>query len=233
MPRYIIDTSVVLHNTISKYWGKKYKTAKKQSIQIFDRFVRLSDQLNTKTICKGDVLVTEIRDVFDNGLGIKWGDDQIRVFNAFLFSCLPLIYGNEWPENKARILEEWGKSRECPYTVVSMARRNGKTFVTSGTVVALLLVVPGIKVAIFSTCKRTSQMMMSAAVDMLENAFEIGTHCNRQDFIQIAKNTESIVYEGPDRTKRILGCYPGSVKVKFYKKKESAAAAKKVFVLFF
>ena len=55
--------------------------------------------------------------------------------------------------------------------------------------------------------------MMSACVDMLEDAFERGTHCSRQDFVQVAKNTESIIYEGPDRTKRILGCFPGSVKV--------------------
>ncbi len=140
--------------------------------------------------------------------------DQKRVFNTFVFSCLPLIYGNEWAENKARVLKEWNDApRECPYTVVSMARRNGKTYVTSGTVVALLLAIPGIKVAIFSTCKRTSGMMMEACVGMLEKAMEIGTHCNAQEFQQVSKNMESVIMVGPDGTKRVLGCFPGSVRV--------------------
>lgn len=94
-----------------------------------------------------------------------------------------------------------------------MARRNGKTYVTSGTVVALLLAVPGIKVAIFSTCKRTSGMMMQAIDDMLRKAMDIGTHCNDQDFQTVSKNMESIVMVGPDGTKRIVGCFPGSVRV--------------------
>src|SRR5690606_15361731 len=109
---------------------------------------------------------------------------------------------------------EWDAKRECPYTVVSMARRNGKTYTTSGTVVALLLVIPDIKIAIFSTCKRTSQMMMDAAVTMLDKAFDMGTHCNRQDYMQISRNTESIIFQGPDGTKRNLGCFPGSVRVR-------------------
>ncbi len=215
--KFIVDTSQVLHNSITKFWKKKKDDILKKASKIVSRFERWAEDKVDKNVCKGDVLVERVREVFYNGLGVKWGEDQIIVFNTFLFSCLPLIYAGEWAEHKARILAEWGKQRECPYTVVSMARRNGKTFVTSGTVVSLMLVIPGIKVAIFSTCKRTSQMMMSACVDMLEQAFERGTHVNRQDYVQISKNTESIGYEGPDRTKRLLGCFPGSVKVtKFF-----------------
>lgn len=212
MGRTIINTASVLHSGILQYWRQEEENHLKKCANIQTRFERAVDDVVNKGECKGDKLVAQVRDVFHNGLGIKWGEDQVRVFDASLFSALPLIYGNEWSEHKARVLDEWGEKRECPYTVVSMARRNGKTFVTSGFVVSLLLVL-GIKIAIFSTCKRTSQMMMSAAVDMLEQAFERGTHCNRQDFVQVSKNTESIIYEGPDRTKRILGCFPGSVRV--------------------
>lgn len=38
------------------------------------------------------------------------------MFNTFLFSCLPLIYGESWAENKSRVLKEWNAQRECPYT---------------------------------------------------------------------------------------------------------------------
>ena len=210
----VVNTSVVMHKSMVNYWKRAREKKKKVLANgILTRFERQVEETLTRTDCRGDRLIAEVRDVFFNGLGINWGEDQVRVFNAFVYSCLPLIYGDEWAENKARVLNEWDKKRECPYTVVSMARRNGKTYTTSGTVVALLLVVPEIKVAIFSTCKRTSQMMMDAAVTMLDKAFDIGTHCNRQDYIQVLRNTETIIFEGPDRTKRTLGCFPGSVRV--------------------
>lgn len=213
MGRFVINTASALHSGILQHWRRQEDDFLQRAKILPTRFERAVSEVSNKGECKGDKTVARIRDVFHNGLGIVWGEDQVTVFNAFVFSSLPLIYGNEWNENKARVLAEWDKKRECPYTVVSMARRNGKTFVTSGTVVAMMLAVPGIKIAIFSTCKRTSQMMMSASVDMIEKAFEIGTHCNKQDYIQVSKNTESIVFEGPDRTKRILGCFPGSVRV--------------------
>lgn len=213
MGQFIVNTSAALHGPLLKYWTREEARQTKRSLRLPSRFERIVSQSSEAVKCNGDEILDQIRDCFFNGMGIKWGEDQVRVFNAFVFSCLPLVYGEEWSENKARVLEDWGQTRECPYTVVSMARRNGKTFVTSGTVVAMMLTVPGIKVAIFSTCKRTSQMMMQACVDMIEKAFDLGTHANRQDFTQVMKNTESIVYEGPDGSKRVLGCFPGSVRV--------------------
>jgi hypothetical protein len=156
----------------------------------------------------GDELLAKVRDTFHHGIGYEWGTSQILVFETFLFACLPLIYGDTWNDNKARVLAEWNKKELRPYVVVSMARRNGKTFVTAGTVVALLLCIPGIKVVIFSTCKRTSQLMMSAVSEMLDKAFEKGTHCDRQQFVQISKNTETIVFEAFG-SKRTVACLPG------------------------
>ena len=215
MPRYAVDTSLCMHAPILEYWKEKEREYIAGSTKISTRFDRICSSLDASATNMGDSLVEKVKDTFQNGLGIKWGENQLKVFNAFLFSCLPLIYGNEWGKNKARVLREWNVKRECPYTVVNMARRNGKTFVTAGTVVALFICVPNIKLAIFSTCKRTSMMMMSAAVDMLKKAFDIGTHANRQDFFKVSENTESIIYEGPDKGKRVLGCFPGSVRVRF------------------
>lgn len=213
---FVVNTSAALHGPLVRFWSREEKRHQGKCARIPTAFQRIVSEAAAKSQCNGDELMQKIRECFFHGLGIKWGEDQVRVFNAFVFSCLPLIYGEEWAENKARVLEDWGETRECPYTVVSMARRNGKTFVTSGTVVAMMLTIPGIKVAIFSTCKRTSQMMMQACVDMIEKAFELGTHANRQEFTQVMKNTESIIYEGPDGSKRVLGCFPGSVRVSIF-----------------
>ncbi len=189
-----VDLTAAFHGSIADYWEDQVLRHKTETRTVTSQFKKAGARSKRKGECKGDTILANVREMFHHGLGIEWGEDQVKVFNAFIFSALPLIYGDEWGENKARVLSEWGKNRECPYTVVSMARRNGKTYVTSGAVVAMLLCMP-IKIAIFSTCKRTSMMMMSAAVDMLEKAFELGLRCNRQDFVQISKNTESIIYE--------------------------------------
>lgn len=213
MVRVVVNMSAVLHKSMVTYWKREEKRVLRQSRRLMTRFERSVAECDNKSENRGDKILQNVREMFNHGLGIRWGLDQQRVFAAFVFSCLPLIYGEEWPENKARVLAEFGKEREEPYSVVSMARRNGKTFVTSGTVAALLLCVPGIKVAIFSTCKRTSGMMMEATTEMIERAFEKGTHCNKTEFIQLSKNMENVTYMGPDGTKRILGCFPGSVRV--------------------
>jgi len=176
----------------------------------FDRALGAAAQVRAQD---GDAILAHVRDVFHNGLGIQWGEDQVRIFNTALFSCLPLIYGKSWVENKARVLGEWQAQRECPYTIVVMGRRNGKTYVVSGTVAALLRCVPGVKIAIFSTCTRTSYMMMTAITDMIDKAMALGTHFSEQAFTEEKRNMETVEFRCPDGTKRILGCFPGSVRV--------------------
>lgn len=204
-----LNTAEIFHSPIANYWIDLREANYEATQTIQTRFERICSQAPQADVNSGDKILAQIRETFHNGLGIHWGEDQIRVFNAFCLSCLPLIYGNTWKEHKARVLKEWDVQKECPFTVVNMARRNGKTFSTSGAVVSVLLCIPNVKIAIFSTCKRTSQMMMSAVVDMLDKAINIGT---AQDFTEISRNMESIIYEGPDKTKRQLGCFPGSVR---------------------
>jgi hypothetical protein len=153
--RPIIDSNVVFHSTMVKYWANEEREHLKATRVIPTRIQQVSEARKARSTTHGDALLVKIKEVFHNGFGIKFGDDQIRVYNAFIQSCLPLIYGETWPEEKTRVLAEWGMKRECMYSLVNMARRNGKTFVTSATAAALLLCVPNIKIAIFSTCKRT------------------------------------------------------------------------------
>jgi hypothetical protein len=158
--RVVIDSASTLHGPIARHWAAEEARFVRETRHVPNRLQRLEARLQARTHRQGDVLVARVKDTFHNGFGLKFGDDQIRVFNAFLASCLPLIYGETWPEEKTRVLKEWGLSREQLFSLVNMARRNGKTFVTSATAAALLLCIPNIKIAIFSTCRRTSQMMV-------------------------------------------------------------------------
>lgn len=211
--RVVVDSALSFHSPVFEYWCQQEARYARETRLIPNRLDQLAAQLRTLKLRQGDTLVAKVKECFHNGLGIRWGDNQIKIFNAFLAACLPFIYGDTWPEEKARVFKEWGLERERMYCLVNMARRNGKTFVTAGTTAALLLCVPNMKIAIFSTCKRTSQMMLTAAMDMIEKAFELGTHVNREDFITVTRNMESVIFEGPDRTKRQLGSFPGSVRV--------------------
>lgn len=210
---HIIDFNAVLHRPAACFWAQAERAHLMATRVLPDRYEQTVARLKEQHTAQGDALVARVKDVFHNGMGVKWSDEQITIFNAFLASCLPLIYGSTWPEEKTRVLKDWKMEREQMFSLVNMARRNGKTMVTSGTAAALILCIPHIKIAIFSTCKRTSQMMLSAIMDRLDQAFTQGTHVTRQDYIVVTRNLETVCFEGPDGTKRTLGSFPGSVRV--------------------
>jgi len=210
----IIDTATALHARPLEQWAQAEREYLANQRRVPDRYEMLCEQLAQVGLRKGDAIVQRIRSLFHTGMGgIKWGDAQIRVFNALLASCLPLIYGATWPEEKTRVLREWHLEREQMFNLLSLARRNGKTYSTSGAAAAIFLCVPNVKILVFSTCKRTSQMMMEAIMDRLNNAFDSGTHVSKRDYTVITKNMERIVLKGPDGTLRTLECLPGSVRV--------------------
>ena len=212
--RHVLNTSASLHSQMVRYWNHEVEKWRSNT-QIIPTLVErhTSSKHRTANVNAGDALVARVREIFYKGMGLKWSEVQQRIFEAFLFTCLPLIYGESWQENKTRVLEEWDKEKAYYYTLVNMARRNGKTFSVSGSAAALLLAVPHVKIAIFSTCQRTSQMMMTEVLARLDNAFDKGTHVSRQDYVQVVRNMENVMYEGPDGSKRLLGSFPGSVRV--------------------
>ena len=59
---------------------------------------------------------------------------------------------------------------------------------------------------------RRARMLMNVVREMIERAFRRGA-VSREDFQIDTDNKESIVFVGPDGSKRVLGCYPGSVRV--------------------
>ncbi len=105
-----------------RYWRAEEHRHAELTRRLPDRFERVVAARQVRHERQGDALVAKVKDMFHNGIGIKWGDDQVRVFMAFLASCLPLIYGASWPEEKTRVLKEWGLERESMYSLVNMAR---------------------------------------------------------------------------------------------------------------
>lgn len=124
----LLNYAKAIHGSLTNYWRAEEVKHAQATRKVLTRFERLEQQLSKSTERQGDTLVARVKDVFNNGLGVKWGDDQLKVFNAFLASCLPLIYGLSWADEKSRVLAEWKLNRQIMYSLVNMARRNGKTW---------------------------------------------------------------------------------------------------------
>ena len=212
--RIVLNTARCYHQSSYDYWENEHKNFyETQKHNLPTRFER--SQSNRKSNIKGDILLRKVQDLFYHGMGLRWSEVQIRIFNAFVDACLPKIYGDEWNEVKARVMHERGLNRIQQEALVIMARRNGKTFVTSGTAAAMFLIIPNLSIAVFSVSERQSKMLMTATMEKIEAAFEIGTHVNRQGYTITQSNKEMVVMKHPDGGKQVLGCYPGSVRVSY------------------
>ncbi|MDB9801150.1 hypothetical protein OAB94_02110 [Flavobacteriaceae bacterium] len=164
----------------------------------------------------GDIIVQQLYDLFLNGLGILWSPVQLKIFDAAVNAMLPKIYGKYWYQSKTRVLNSRGISKVSQEILIQMARRNGKTFVTSGVAAVLLLLVPGIKIAIFSVSERQSKMLKDEIDARINDAWALGTHVTTDSYTKIMSNKESWIYQmNKTGTKQSLGSYPGSVKVIF------------------
>lgn len=208
-----MDTTAWLHGKKVRYWEQQHENFQQnQKHYLQTRFAR-AEGSGARKRADGDKLLARVEDIFHNGFGVNWSEVQCRIFKYLIDSCLPRIYGAEWEHVKTRVMHERKIEKLGQETLVNMARRNGKTYVVSGTAAALLLVVPGITIAVFSVGKRQAGMFMSACIDRITAAFERGTHVNKEDFNCLQKSQEMRIYEMPDGSKQVLGCYPGSVKV--------------------
>lgn len=216
----IIDTRAVLHQEVYEWWLKdmqNYVATRRVPKTRAERLIDASAHRggsNART--EGDIVLDQVQRLFHSGMDVHWSPVQVKIFNVFVETCLPKIYGDSWPEHQTRVLRSRKLKRLQQEALVNMARRNGKTFVTAGTAAALLLVVPEISVAVFSTGERTARMLMDQVKNMIEKAFAAGTVVKRNDFNVVQSNKEVLLFEGPDGTKRQLGCYPGSVRVSFF-----------------
>ena len=199
----------VFDNLVTK--KKDYDSKNKHNLGT--RFDRISNLAGTVSI-NGDRILQKIQDIFYHGLNVLWIPVQLKIFKVAIDAILPKIYGIHWDSSKARVLKSRGIDKVSQELLIQMARRNGKTYVIAGVSAALLLTVPGIKIAIFSVSERQSKMLKVEIDKRIKAAFELGTHVTKEEFTKKETNKEKWVYMmNATGTDQILGSYPGSVKV--------------------
>jgi hypothetical protein len=212
----IIDTSALFHTKLINYWRTEhevYERSRHNALNRFDRAAGGLERGDGSRRCNGDRILERLIDVFLNGFGVIWSSVQIKIFHALVDAVLPRIYNEEWEEVKGRVMVQRKIDRIYQEVLITMGRRNGKTWLTSGTAAAMFLTIPEITIAVFSVGKRQAELFMGAAVEKIELAFSRGTHVKKSDYNVVRNSQEMLVYEHPMGGKQVLGCYPGSSKV--------------------
>lgn len=213
----VLDSSALLHSKLHEFWKHEVDEYRAKALRPQTRGQRAinysAHRGGASGRSRGDQTMDNIQKLFHTGMDVKWSEVQVDIFNVVINMCLPKIYGSEWNEQKARVLRQRGMSRQRQEALINMARRNGKTFVNAGAAAVLLLMVPDISIAVFSTGERAARMLMDVVRNMIKKAFDNGTIVKNTDFALVQSNKEVMLMEGPDGTKRLLGCYPGSVRV--------------------
>jgi phage terminase large subunit-like protein len=128
----------------------------------------------------GDILLESIRDEFINKLGVQWSEIQIKIFDAFLKSCLPLIYKDE------PILAATSE------TLVLTSRRVGKTYIASAIAAVLLLKLINVSVTVFSSSTRSTQLLAAQIIDVIKKVYP-------ETICEVQPDTNYIIINGTQK----------------------------------
>jgi len=116
---------------------------------------------------EGDTRLKKLRRMLDC-FGVVRSQDQRLFHRWYELACMPNIYGAAaWNANYTRIMREHNCKKLRQEVLVLAPRRFGKTYAIAMFVAAMLLCVPGIEIAIFSTGKRAS----SKLTDLIKTMF--------------------------------------------------------------
>jgi hypothetical protein len=161
--------------------------------------------------CEGDRRVRAIRETYLKGFKVRVrkgddpgafqhiipSDDQLLFLEACLFACLPKIYGDsDWATHHVRVLYQWQKKEIDYFLMIITARRMGKTMGVSMFCAALLLHVPGLTIAVYSTGRRASKLLKELVEKLVrmsgdENALRIINSNQEELFISANKLNEN------------------------------------------
>jgi hypothetical protein len=211
MENTIIDTCECYLNASYRYWKNRAAKAN-ESRKVVRRTTKIIRASVVKPTASGDEILEKMQYLLETGFGVSRSPTQVQIHKEFIESCLPKIYEATWTNNSARIMKQFNVKQLIQEVLVVMPRRRGKTYSTAMFAAAALLCIPGCSCIIFSTGERTAKMLMTVITDMIERSFSNGA-LKKEDFHFETNNKETMVFFGPDGTKRSLMCLPGSVRV--------------------
>jgi len=173
-----------------------------QFASIVDRYARGSTAAAAVVAhCPGDAMLDEVNRYLDR----LYRSPQQRDFHqAFLASCLRIIYGDAYKRERHRVMVKYGFESKKQQVLVCAPRRMGKTFATAFFCIAMAIVKSGIELSIFSPGKRQSVALMGHIFDFMRRLGET-------DRI-IRKNEEKLVLRAADGGESKINAFPSAVR---------------------
>lgn len=112
-----LDTTEMLHRPMVTYYENLYQEAVREETYLNTRFEQIDLQSTNSNSVRGDEIIAKLNDLFYNGLGIQWSTTQQKIFNAFVDSCLPRIYGAHWESVKSRVMRKRKLDNTTPWVL--------------------------------------------------------------------------------------------------------------------
>ena len=215
----VLDSTGMLYDRVFAYFDaecEREKNERKTEARSTTGMLPRSDKTRG---FEGDRRVDKLRYYLENGFvddrgkSIMRSKEQRLIHETFIRSALPKIYQGEWEDNQERILRQYGIKKLQQEALVVMPRRSGKTWSMAMFCAAMLIVCSDIEISIFATGQRTASKLLKLIDKMLTRLFSF---IGEDEFKILQKNKENIIIIGPDKTERICGCYPGSVRVSVF-----------------
>ena len=94
-------------------------------------------------------------------------DAQKRIHEGMLGACMQLIFRNSKDSDMKLARAEIGMRKSKQQFMAITPRRFGKTYAVAMYVAAMVLACPDVSIAIFSTAKRASELLLRQAVDFI------------------------------------------------------------------
>jgi hypothetical protein len=129
---------------------------------------------------------------------------QKQFHQAFLASCLRIIYRDDFDKEKHRVMAKYKFKSRKQQVLVCAPRRMGKTFSTAFFCIVFAIILSEVELSIFSPGKRQSVALMGVIVDFMKKLGE-------GDRI-VRRNEEKLQIRSLDGRISKVNAYPSAVK---------------------
>lgn len=203
----LYDDGSHLYKACENYYHEKQKKdlerLKKKYRSISDRYIpptkRPRDNEDYDLV--GDARIMNINKYLNS---LYRSPQQKEFHRTFISSCLRIVYGDEFENNKHGIMKKYNFHSRKQQVILTAPRRFGKTFSVAFFCVAFAISIPGVEISIFSPAKRQSVALMGVIVDFLKKLDE----SNRV----VIRNEEKLKLQSLNGEISRINAYPSAVR---------------------
>jgi hypothetical protein len=137
----VLNSTLLFHEPAQRYWRAELHDFEESQRVFKAAHAADGNDAGGRQSLGGDEIVRNLRTLLRDGFGVRRSDMQVKIHQAFIEAMLPKLYQNEWDENKARILIDFGLNKLQQEVLIVMPRRRGKTYSVAMAAAAMLLAV--------------------------------------------------------------------------------------------